>query len=100
MAFQGKTKRVQQQFPSPEELYLSSTLPRTTVRVRTGRVGGPIGLRNRMNEGRLGGFGAKSHLAGDPQPLRAGAAGIVWRGKASTGSGRVEIETRDRWPSH
>lgn len=30
MAFQGKTKRGTQQFPSPEELYLSGTLPRTT----------------------------------------------------------------------
>lgn len=30
MAFQGKTKRGPQQFPSPEELYLSGTLPRTT----------------------------------------------------------------------
>jgi hypothetical protein len=33
MAFEGKTKRVQQQFPSPEELYLSGTLPRTTEAV-------------------------------------------------------------------
>jgi len=33
MAFQGKTKRVQQQFPSPEELYLSGALPRTTQAV-------------------------------------------------------------------
>ncbi|WP_164657649.1 DEAD/DEAH box helicase [Streptomyces sp. RLB3-17] len=33
MAFQGKTKRAQQQFPSPEELYLSGTLPRTTAAV-------------------------------------------------------------------
>lgn len=33
MAFQGKTKRAQQQFPSPEELYLSGTLPRTTEAV-------------------------------------------------------------------
>lgn len=33
MAFQGKPKRVQQQFPSPEELYLSGTLPRTTEAV-------------------------------------------------------------------
>lgn len=33
MAFQGKTKRVQQQFPSPEELYLSGTLPRTNEAV-------------------------------------------------------------------
>lgn len=33
MAFQGKAKRVQQQFPSPEELYLSGTLPRTTEAV-------------------------------------------------------------------
>ncbi|MFB8021997.1 DEAD/DEAH box helicase [Streptomyces rubiginosohelvolus] len=30
MAFQGKTRRTQHQFPSPEELYLSGTLPRTT----------------------------------------------------------------------
>lgn len=30
MAFLGKTKRAVQQFPSPEELYLSGTLPRTT----------------------------------------------------------------------
>lgn len=30
MAFQGKTKRAVQQFPSPEELYLSGNLPRTT----------------------------------------------------------------------
>ncbi len=30
MAFQGKMKRVQQQFESPEEMYLSGTLPRTT----------------------------------------------------------------------
>ncbi|MER5845834.1 DEAD/DEAH box helicase [Streptomyces sp. NPDC002012] len=33
MAFQGKTKRTQHQFPSPEELYLSGTLPRTTEAV-------------------------------------------------------------------
>lgn len=33
MAFQGKNKRTQQQFPSPEELYLSGTLPRTTAAV-------------------------------------------------------------------
>lgn len=33
MAFQGKTKRAAQQFPSPEELYLSGTLPRTTTAV-------------------------------------------------------------------
>ncbi|PKV98893.1 DEAD/DEAH box helicase [Nocardia fluminea] len=33
MAFQGKTKRVVSQFPSPEELYLSGTLPRTTEAV-------------------------------------------------------------------
>lgn len=33
MAFQGKTRRAQQQFPSPEELYLSGTLPRTTQAV-------------------------------------------------------------------
>lgn len=33
MAFQGKTKRPAQQFPSPEELYLSGTLPRTTEAV-------------------------------------------------------------------
>jgi hypothetical protein len=33
VAFQGKSKRVQQQFPSPEELYLSGTLPRTTEAV-------------------------------------------------------------------
>ncbi|MER6532078.1 hypothetical protein [Streptomyces sp. NPDC001508] len=33
MAFQGKTKRTQQPFPSPEELYLSSTLPRTNTAV-------------------------------------------------------------------
>lgn len=33
MAFQGKTRRAQQQFPSPEELYLSGTLPRTTKAV-------------------------------------------------------------------
>ena len=33
MAFRGKTNRVQQQFPSPEELYLSGTLPRTTEAV-------------------------------------------------------------------
>ncbi|MCM2390966.1 DEAD/DEAH box helicase [Streptomyces albipurpureus] len=33
MAFQGKIKRTQQQFPSPEELYLSGTLPRTTAAV-------------------------------------------------------------------
>lgn len=33
MAFQGKSTRVQQQFPSPEELYLSGTLPRTTQAV-------------------------------------------------------------------
>ncbi|TDO51546.1 hypothetical protein EV643_103285 [Kribbella sp. VKM Ac-2527] len=33
MAFQGKSKRVPQQFPSPEELYLSGTLPRTTEAV-------------------------------------------------------------------
>lgn len=33
MAFQGKIKRVTQQFPSPEELYLSGTLPRTTAAV-------------------------------------------------------------------
>ena len=30
MAFLGKTKRTVQQFPSPEELYLSGILPRTT----------------------------------------------------------------------
>lgn len=33
VAFQGKTKRAAQQFPSPEELYLSGTLPRTTAAV-------------------------------------------------------------------
>ncbi|MEU9658755.1 DEAD/DEAH box helicase [Streptomyces chartreusis] len=33
MAFQGKTKRALQEFPSPEELYLSGTLPRTTAAV-------------------------------------------------------------------
>ncbi|ATY13545.1 hypothetical protein CU254_26290 [Amycolatopsis sp. AA4] len=33
MAFQGKTKRVVQQFPSPEELYLSGALSRTTAAV-------------------------------------------------------------------
>ncbi|AQX14517.1 MULTISPECIES: DEAD/DEAH box helicase [Tessaracoccus] len=33
MAFQGKTKRAAQQFPSPEELYLNGTLPRTTEAV-------------------------------------------------------------------
>lgn len=33
MAFHGKTKRVQQQFPSPEEMYLSGTLARTTEAV-------------------------------------------------------------------
>lgn len=33
MAFLGKTKRAVQQFPSPEELYLSGTLPRTTAAV-------------------------------------------------------------------
>lgn len=33
MAFQGKAKRAQQQFPSPEELYLSGTLHRTTAAV-------------------------------------------------------------------
>ncbi|WP_034087947.1 DEAD/DEAH box helicase [Streptacidiphilus albus] len=33
MAFQGKSTRAQQQFPSPEELYLSGTLPRTTEAV-------------------------------------------------------------------
>ncbi len=33
MAFQGKTKRGTQRFPSPEELYLSGTLPRTTEAV-------------------------------------------------------------------
>jgi len=33
MAFQGKTNQVQQQFPSPEELYLSGTLPRTNEAV-------------------------------------------------------------------
>ncbi len=33
MAFQGKTKRVVSQFPSPEELYLSGTLPRTNSAV-------------------------------------------------------------------
>lgn len=33
MAFLGKTKRATQQFPSPEELYLSGTLPRTTAAV-------------------------------------------------------------------
>ncbi|HEX6522301.1 MAG TPA: DEAD/DEAH box helicase [Streptosporangiaceae bacterium] len=33
MAYQGKTKRAAQQFPSPEELYLSGTLPRTTAAV-------------------------------------------------------------------
>lgn len=33
MAFLGKTKRAIQQFPSPEELYLSGTLPRTTAAV-------------------------------------------------------------------
>ncbi|MDH3052540.1 DEAD/DEAH box helicase [Gordonia alkanivorans] len=30
MAFQGKSKKANQQFSSPEELYLSGTLPRTT----------------------------------------------------------------------
>lgn len=33
MAFRGKTVGAQQQFPSPEELYLSGTLPRTTEAV-------------------------------------------------------------------
>lgn len=33
IAFQGKTNRVQQQFPSPEELYLRGALPRTTEAV-------------------------------------------------------------------
>lgn len=33
MAFLGKTKRTIQQFSSPEELYLSGTLPRTTAAV-------------------------------------------------------------------
>lgn len=33
MAFLGKTKRTVQQFPSPEELYLSGTLPRTSAAV-------------------------------------------------------------------
>ncbi|OZF25726.1 hypothetical protein CH296_26815 [Rhodococcus sp. 14-2496-1d] len=33
MAFLGKTKRADQQFSSPEELYLSGTLPRTTAAV-------------------------------------------------------------------
>ncbi|CEH00577.1 DEAD/DEAH box helicase [Propionibacterium freudenreichii] len=33
MAFLGKTKRTVQQFPSPEELYLSESLPRTTAAV-------------------------------------------------------------------
>lgn len=33
MAFQGKAKKVQQQFESPEEMYLSGTLPRTTEAV-------------------------------------------------------------------
>lgn len=33
MAFLGKTKRTVQQFSSPEELYLSGTLPRTTAAV-------------------------------------------------------------------
>lgn len=33
MAFLGKAKRAVQQFPSPEELYLSGTLPRTTAAV-------------------------------------------------------------------
>lgn len=33
MAFVGKTKRMVQQFPSPEELYLSGSLPRTTAAV-------------------------------------------------------------------
>ncbi|WP_297740056.1 DEAD/DEAH box helicase [uncultured Tessaracoccus sp.] len=33
MAFLGKTKRTAQEFPSPEELYLSGTLPRTTAAV-------------------------------------------------------------------
>lgn len=33
MAFLGKSKRTVQQFPSPEELYLSGTLPRTTAAV-------------------------------------------------------------------
>lgn len=33
MAFLGKTKRTVQEFPSPEELYLSGTLPRTTAAV-------------------------------------------------------------------
>lgn len=33
MAFLGKTKRAVQQFSSPEELYLSGTLPRTTAAV-------------------------------------------------------------------
>ena len=33
MAFRGKTKRAAQQFPSPEELYLNGTLPRTTEAV-------------------------------------------------------------------
>jgi hypothetical protein len=33
LAFHGKTKRAQQQFSSPEELYLSGALPRTTEAV-------------------------------------------------------------------
>jgi hypothetical protein len=33
MAFVGKTKKAQQQFESPEEMYLSGTLPRTTEAV-------------------------------------------------------------------
>lgn len=33
MAFVGKTKRTVQQFPSPEELYLSGSLPRTVAAV-------------------------------------------------------------------
>lgn len=33
MAFQGKSNQVQQQFPSPEELYLSGALPRTNEAV-------------------------------------------------------------------
>ena len=33
MAFQGKARRGTQQFPSPEELYLSGTLPRTMTAV-------------------------------------------------------------------
>ena len=33
MAFQGKTKKVQQQFDSPEEMYLRGSLPRTAEAV-------------------------------------------------------------------